>query len=524
MRNLDSRVGDRKLALTRRNLTRAVMGAGAFTMLGGIPARAQQATPAAVSALDDRMPALLDAFVTEALETFAVPGAAIALVRDGRVVSVRGYGVRRLGDSAEVGPDTVFQLASNSKPMTAAALGALADLGALNFDTPVIELLPEFALSDPYATRNCTIRDLLAHRSGLPAFSGDLLGRLGYDRAEVLRRIRFIDIGNGFREAARYSNVGYFVAGEVLARVADADWETAMAEHLFGPLGLARTASMKSGPPADGDFAGNHALIDGVNTAIEWDDSVVFGAAGGVVSTANDMAAWMRMLLAQGSLDGTPVLAPETVGDLFEPSMVGEIEFSEMPPISEETGFDYGLGWGVFRFNGRTVLEKGGALGGVRTVVNLVPTLGLGIAVLANQNLTALPEAVRAFVLEQYLGAAAADTQDEIFARGQQLLSLFAVAPIPDDVQPASVPIDAFAGTYTNDVYGPIEIVSAGTALSLLAGPAAYPGTLQHMGYDTFLLTWPTVTTTGEQVVFTIGPDGVPLGFETESIGALRRA
>jgi CubicO group peptidase (beta-lactamase class C family) len=205
--------------LTRRRALQGVAGLSMLTAAGLQRAAAQDGTLAALSpATDGEIVADLEQFIAQQLGIFGVPGAAVALVRGGQMLLAKGYGVREIGGAAAVGPDTVFQLASNSKPMTAAALGVLVDAGDFTFDTPVIDLLPEFALSDPYATRNCTLRDLLAHRSGLPAFSGDLLDHLGYRRMEILRRVRFMDIGNAFREAARYSNVGYFVAGEALAR------------------------------------------------------------------------------------------------------------------------------------------------------------------------------------------------------------------------------------------------------------------------------------------------------------------
>ncbi len=507
--------------LSRRRALQTGAGLAALAAVARkSPALAQQATPAAAGiTADGDIAQRLDEFITLKLAVYGVPGAAVSLVHGNQVLLSKGYGVRELGKPGAVDAATVFQLASNSKPMTAAALGALVDAGKMTFDTPVIELLPEFALSDPTATRNCTSRDLLAHRSGLPAFTGDGLGLFGYDRAECLHRVRALDIGGRFREEARYSNIGFFAAGETLARVNGTDWETAMNQRLYQPLGLARTMSMKTGQPADGNASRNHAMVAGVNTVFDWDDSVVFGAAGGIVSTADDMAVWMQMLLAQGGR----VLKPETVADIFRPSMVGDISFSEFPPISAETGFDYGLGWGSFHVNGRVVLEKGGALGGIRTVVELIPSLGVGVTVLANQNLTGLPEAIRAFVLEQYLGPSAPDTQDVIESRWRQLLTLFDAPPIPAAVAAASVPLEALIGSYDHAYYGTFRIVAEGAGLAVHAGPAAYHATLQHLNYDAFLLKFPSVTSTGEQIIFSFDANGVPISFLGETYGTFAR-
>ncbi len=385
---------------------------------------------------------------------------------------------------------------------------------------PSLQLLPAFQLQEAYPTQQFTSRDLLAFRAGFPAFYGDILGLFGYDRADVLRRLRFVDTGDGFRETALYSNLSYFGAGEILAEVYGKDWETAMTELLYEPLGMTRTNSMVVGYPADGNYARNHAIVDGVNTAVEWDNSIEFGAAGGVISTANDMARWMKMLVASGD----DLLTAATRAELFKESMVSEPGFSELPPITAETGFNYGLGWGVYRLNGHTVLEKGGALGGIRTVVELIPELQLGVAVLVNQNLTTATEAIRAYVLEQYIGPFEPDTQEKIHASYQQLMGLFASPePVEDASSPPSLALNAYTGAYQNDLFGEVNIVATEDGIGLEGGPAKYSGHVRHIAHDVFWLQFPGYTTLGEALTFTIDSDGVPSGLTTESMGSFVR-
>ena len=303
-------------------------------------------------------------------------------------------------------PSTVFQIASDTKTFTAAALAALVGEGRLGWDDEVITHLPEFVLHDEYATRHATVRDLLAHRTGLPAFTGDLLGEEGYDRAEVLRRIRYVAPAASFRERALYSNLGFFAAGEVAARTAGTSWEEVVDSRLLKPIGMFRSATSVLAAPKDDNRSGTYGRIGGRIQAIPPSQQIVMGPAGSMVSTASDLSRYMDMLLGEGTLDGKRVLPERVVAEMFEPSMVSDITFSEALPISDETGFGYGLGWGYYYFHGAKVLEKGGALDGARAIIVLVPKRKLGIAILANLNLTNSPEAIRAYVLEQELGAA----------------------------------------------------------------------------------------------------------------------
>ena len=460
-----------------------------------------------------------------ALETYGVPGAAVAVVLDDQVVLARGYGVRRLGEPGPVDEHTIFELGSNSKVFTAAALGTVVDQGILGWDDVVVDHLPEFALFDPYPTRYCTVRDLLAHRSGLPAFIGDLLGDVGFDRPEVLRRVRFIPPGSSFREVGAYSNIGFFAAGEVLARLAGSTFEAAVQRRLLDPLGLAQTAPAAAVDQAGGNVAAAHAVIGGRLQVIPWYVQEVLAAAGGLTSTAADMARWMRMFLAGGTLDGRQVLRPETVAAMFSPSMVVAPSFSELPPITDQSGFAYGLGCGVFHDRGVQVVEKGGAIPGVRTVLELVPARQLGIAVLSNRDVVMLPEAIRAFVLAQVLGGDNAAEQAEIRQRSAALEALIQPTPPPANPAPPSLPLDGYAGPYDSELYGRFVVARDGDGIGIEAGSTRFPGTLVHFGQDTFQLSWPQNVDYGNQLVtFTLGPEGQAVGLDTETLGRFARA
>lgn len=464
----------------------------------------------------------LDTFIEKSMEQYQVPGAAVAIVKDGEVVYLKGFGVRELGKDAKVNPDTIFQLASVTKTFTAAAVGTVVDKRKVGFDEEVIDIVPGFALMQPYPTRYSTPRDLLAHRTGLPAFGGDLLGELGYDRAEVLHRVRFIKPSHSFREEAAYSNVGFFMAGQVAAMAADSTWEDVVRDNILKPLEMSRSGFTNE-LSKHNNVAGPHGKVEGEIKVRRRDTQQILGAAGAMTSTVSDMTHYMNMLLAGGEYKNKLVLKSGTIKEMFAPSMVEKPGFAELPPISEKTGFSYGMGWGNYHWKNHEIVEKGGALAGIRSVIVLVPELNLGITAFANLNLTVLPEAIRAYILEQYLGKADYDMQAEIMERGKKLDDLIGkpLTP-PENPKPPSKALSAYVGSYENDLYGTFNVVEDKDSLKIEAGLAKYPGTLKHWDYDTFLLKWPSVNTGYDEVIFVIDGKGTVSEFLTESYGTFK--
>ena len=315
------------------------------------------AKPARAATGDDSV-ANLDAFIAKALKEYQVPGAAIAVVQNGKAVLVKGYGVRDVTKQGAVDENTIFQLASVTKTLTGAAAATVVDEGKLDWDKPIFNYLPEFVGYDPYMTRWLTERDLLAQRTGWPAFSGDQLDSFGYDRAEILRRLRFFKPRYSLREVAQYSNPGFFVAGEVAARASKQSWNDLVEKHLFAPLEMSRSGTVIKALQ-DSNATAAHALVDEKPVVVEPSHLDVTGAASSGTSTAADMSKLMLMFLNKGTYKGKRVLKPETVEEIFKRSMVSEIDFTDLPPISDKTGFYYGLGVGSYDYAGHQIIEKG---------------------------------------------------------------------------------------------------------------------------------------------------------------------
>ena len=475
----------------------------------------------AAAAVNDPV-AELDAFITRSLKEYQVPGAAIAVVRDGKVSLVKGYGVRDVTKPGAVNENTIFQLASVTKTLTAAAAATVVDQGKLDWDKPIFNYLPEFVGYDPYMTRWLTERDLLAQRTGWPAFTGDQLDSFGYDRAEILRRLRFFKPRYSLREVAQYSNPGFFVAGEVAARCAKQSWNDLVEQGLFKPLEMSRSGTVIKALQ-DPNATVAHAFVSGKIAVVEPTELDVTGAASSGTSTAADMSKLMLMFLHKGTFKDKRILKPETVAEMFRRSMVSAIDFTDLPPISDATGFYYGLGVGSYDYAGHQIIEKGGALAGVRTIIVLVPDKNAGIVVLANLNLTAFPEAVRAYFLNQLLGINPEADQKEIFARNEELKKLMAPPPTPKNPGKFNGTPQSLFGVYENDYYGRCEIVQDGAGVKIQFGPAKYPATLKHWSNGAFLMQFPGATQSPSVTTFMIGEDGTADSFESESLGIFTR-
>ena len=467
-----------------------------------------------------------ESFVEQARAAYEVPGCAVAVVENDQVVFLKGFGLRELGKPEPVDPDTLFMLASVSKTFTAALAGTFVDEGQIGWDTPVVDHLTEMQLFDNYATRHASLRDFLAHRSGLPAFTGDLLGKLGYPRAEILRRLRYLEPGCSFRERAGYSNPGFLIAGMTTERLGEKTWEELVEERLLTPLKMSRSGTSLTDWQRTDNYASNHMLVDGALQPVVWESHDPMGPAGGVTSTARDMAQWLRLHLGEGQVDGRRILSEEAIAEMHTPAMVETPSFAEAPPIDARSGFSYGPGWGIYHYNGHQIVEKGGARAGLRTVAMLIPDAEVGVVVLANRNLTYLPEAIRAWVLEAYAGRADHDLQAAIREAADATDKLFDVAsgPAAPSDHESSVPLESFAGTYRNDLYGELRILHEEDALRWEAGPANFGGRMTHVAFDNFALAFPQANILlPEPATFTIGETGVPTKLITETYGTFER-
>jgi len=469
------------LHISRRRAVQAGLVAAAATALPPLRAAARQATPAAGdgAAIDasqvEAALAGLDGLIEDAMARTGVPGAAVAVVYDDAVVYERAFGVREIGKPDPVAPETVFQIGSVSKAISATTIAAVVGDGTTTWDATIASLDPGFALADPIAGSQVTVRDMFCHRSGLPAYAGDdLWTTFGYGRDETVRRLRFVPPAAPFRAAYAYENIGLSAAAYAVARAAGQPWEDLAEGRLLARLGMVDTSYR------DADFLGredratpHYRTRDGVWTPGELSDLSATAAAGGVSSNVRDMSLWVRLQLAGGTFDGQQIVASEPLLETHRPHILAE----EADPLTGLATF-YGLAWEIeYDDRGRVLLRHGGDLSnGFRTGVYLLPAAGLGIVVLTNAWPNPLRDAIpRAFLDTVERGAPTRDWVGEIETATTAVLNQMFAAPFPQDEPPAdaapALPLAAYAGGYANDLFGEVTVREDDGGLVLELGP-----------------------------------------------------
>jgi CubicO group peptidase (beta-lactamase class C family) len=476
-----------------------------------IAASARQAPPAA--------PADLDTYVTRAMKTFEVPGIGLAIVKDNGVVVAKGYGVRRLGDPAPVDARTLFGIASNTKAFTATALGLLVEEGKIQWDAPVVQYLPSFQLRDPCVTREITVRDLLVHRSGLGLGAGDLLWwpPSTYNRKEIASRLRYIPLATSFRSAYAYDNVLYLVAGEVIEEVSGQTWEEFVGSRILAKVGMTGSNVRHSAASAGGNVATTHARIEGVVRPVAPFGSDNTNPAGGINSSAEDMAKWLLVQLGEGRLaDGARLFSAATARQLttlVTPMPVGN------PPeelAALRTSFrGYALGFEVRLYRGHKVVTHTGGLPGYVSKVLMIPDINLGVVVVTNQEADEAFEAITYHIVDHYLRAPQTDWVNQYATVRTRQESATAeaerkAAAARDTTSHPSLALAGYAGTYRDLWYGDVTIaLESGKPVIRFTRTPSLVGDLEHFQYDTFIARWRDRELRADAyVTFALNPDG----------------
>jgi CubicO group peptidase (beta-lactamase class C family) len=441
-----------------------------------------------------------DRYVRRVMQTFTVPGLSVAIVKDGKVVLAKGYGVRRMGDPAAVDERTRFGIASNTKLFTATALALLVEEGKLEWDAPVIRYLPWFAMYDPYVTRELSVRDLLVHRSGLGLGAGDLLWwpPSTYDRTEIARRLRFIPPATSFRSAYAYDNVLYTVAGEVIEAVSGQVWEEFVRTRILEKVGMTESDVLHSGAGGGGNTAGTHAEVEGTVRAIAPFLSDNTNPAGGIMSGAADMAKWMIVQLDSGRVaGGGRLFSTGTTTQLWRdvtPTPIGDPP-DGLPHLRPHMA-GYALGLNVRDYRGRTLLQHTGGLPGYVSKVAMIPELRLGVAVLTNQESGQAFESIVYQVLDHYIGAKAPDypaIYERLVRQGRTELQALdrRASATRDSTSGPSLPLGRYAGTFRDAWYGDVTMALEGEGLVIrFSRSPSLVGDLIHWQHDSFLARW----------------------------------
>ena len=470
-------------------------------------------------------PADFDTRVEALRKKAGVPGMAVTIVEQGRTTLARGYGVRQLGRSTPVDAETIFPTGSTGKAFTTAGLALLVDQGRIKWDDRVIDHLPRFRMYDPYVTREMTVRDLLVHRSGLGLGAGDLLfvPRTNLSRRESVRRLAHIKPATSFRSGYAYDNILYMVAGQLIEEVTGQTWEAFTAEHILERAGMDVSTSDEDARFATANRAFPHARMNGglrgAGDQERLDERDELGRnaapAGGLSISADDMARWLSIQLAQGKLpEGGRLFSEAASKEMWTPVVLQPNTPLPEPLKAAQAMFEtYALGWDVQDYRGARIVWHGGAVFGFKAAVVLIPEKQIGFSILINSEDGHIIRGLMYELLDHYLGLPQTDWPERwaSFSAAQVaagLKALNAQQATPAKVGP-SLPLTRYAGDYADPWYGHIAIRPIGRRLSIdFESTPRMTGTLAHWQYDTFVTRFEDKAIEPAYVTFSLDADG----------------
>jgi CubicO group peptidase (beta-lactamase class C family) len=403
----------------------------------------------------------LDIYVNRGIAEWQVPGLAVCVVKDGKVVLMKGYGTRELGGTDKVDENTLFMIGSNTKAFTATALSLLNDEKKLSLDDKVQKWMPDFKLYDPWVAKEVTIRDLLCHRLGFETFQGDFM----YFNSDLTVPQVFDKLGKvkpmySFRSKWGYCNAAFLAAGEIIPKVTGKSWAQFVTERIFTPLGMDRTLALSKDIATATNKATAHSIVEGQIKKVPYGKIDNLAPAGSISSSVNDMSKWVMMQLGNGKLDGKEIMDRGVLAETYLPaSILGNGGHR----YNSSHFYLYGLGWFLQEYSGRKIVSHTGGVNGFVTGVTLVPEENLGIIVLTNTDGNNFFESLKWEILDSYLKLPYRNYSKDMLAgakKGEQQdeQELNKTKEIIAKNPKTSLPLQSYAGTYRHNVYGKMTI------------------------------------------------------------------
>jgi CubicO group peptidase (beta-lactamase class C family) len=467
----------------------------------------------------------LDVLLERARTEAAIPGLALAIVRNDSIIYARGFGVREQGGNERVDEHTLFAIGSNSKAFTAAVVGKLVEEGRMRWDDPVTAHLPEFRLFDPYVTREITMRDVLSHRSGLGRRGDMIWYATPFDRAEVIRRVRHLEPNSSFRSEFGYQNIMFIAAGEAAARAGGRSWDELVTSWLLQPLGMHRSNTSVRDLARAGNVATPHTMRDGRVVPIAWRNIDNAGPAGSINSSVADMTQWVRMLLAGGELDGRRILDEATVRELQVPHTITGSGIDSLFPMRHFSA--YGLGFGLSDYYGRKLLMHSGGIDGMLSTVALLPEERVGIVLLTNSDAHSVYSALPFDIIDRLIGERPRDLTSRAIATDAAQRAAAAEAERRRAAERVSgtrpsLALGDYVGPYESPLYGTLDIsLESGQLVARRYDTLRAP--LEHWHYNTFRATWSDAAFGTTLITFALDADGTAATLEIEGLGRFRR-
>jgi len=477
----------------------------------------------------------IDSLVTLTMKAFEVPGIAVAVVKDDKIIHMKGYGVQSLNSGLKTDENTLFAIASNSKAFTGTALGILVDEKKLNWNDKVIDHIPEFRLYDPWVTREFTIIDLLTHRSGLGLGAGDLMiwpGLNDFTLKDIIHNMRYLKPVSSFRTKYDYDNLMYILAGEVVARVSGMSWEDFIEKRIMEPLGMNRSAAAFSRLTECSNIIDPHAPVNGKVQVIDrlFNFNEAGNAAAGIYSSVSDMSKWVIMQMNRGKYGekNEKQLISETVHRaLWTP-------YTMIPvynPTEYGTHFSgYGLGWGLRDVKGYLQVGHTGGLAGIVTQVTILPELKLGIIVFTNQQSASAFYAITNTIKDRYLGIEGMDRVKQYLEADRKSLAEAekVTGTIWKEIQQQTATTGKadffiYMGSYRDNWFGEVTVTEKSGKLRFDSkrSPKLSGEMLYYKG-NTFVVKWDDRSMDADAwAIFSLDENGKPVGMKMKAISPL---
>jgi CubicO group peptidase (beta-lactamase class C family) len=478
----------------------------------------------------------IDSLVELTMKTFDVPGIAVAIVKDDKIIHSKGYGVRSLITKQKVDENTLFAIASNSKAFTSAALGILVDEKKLKWNDKVTDYIPEFKLYDPYVTSEFTIIDLLTHRSGLGLGAGDLMiwpGMNDFTLKDIIHNLRYLKPVSSFRTKYDYDNLMYIVAGEVVARVSGMSWEEFIETRIMRPLNMTQSAAAFSRLRDKSNVIDPHASVNGVVQVINrlFNFNEVGDAAGGIYSNISDMSKWIMMQMNDGKYGDAKdkqLFSGEVHKAMWSPYTIipvnGTNEF--------KTHFSgYGLGWRLNDVRGYLQVGHTGGLAGIVTQVTLLPELKLGIIVFTNQQSSSAFSAITNTIKDRYIGVVGFDRIKQYHEADLKTLEyaektmndIWKYIEIQRNTNSAKIDFNLYTGTWSDKWFGDVIISEKNGKLwfDSKRSPKLTGEMLAYKG-NTFIVKWDDRSMDADAyVMFSLDTSGKASGMKMKAVSPL---
>lgn len=437
---------------------------------------------------DAKIITAFDEYVKKELPRWQTPGISVAVVKDGKIIFTKAYGVRELGKPQPYTTKTLSACASTTKAMTATCMGMLVDEGKVKWSDKVMDILPSFKLASPYSSSEITVLDLFTHNAGLG--NADLLWVSGYSREEILQHMQLMEPSYSLRSSFIYQNLMYIVAGEVIHKLTGKTWDEFITERIFKVLGMNNTYADHSVLTANMDVTTAHFKDKDTLKAIPYIYTDNIGPAGGVFSCADDMAKWLQCVLDSTKINGNRLLKPATYAAMFKPQVIAPLSMYSTMEIMKPNWFTYGLGWFQHDYRGKMVQFHTGSLAGLTAIAGLLPAEHFGIYIFGNLDHAELRHALmyKAFDLWGFN-----DNNNDWSGRFYPLYKAIADSAQKNEneelakrvLNTHSLPLAAYTGKFSNKKLASINVALKDSTLTI-AMPGNIQIALQHWNYDVF--------------------------------------